>query len=357
MSAKTVTFQRQSTEPASVIRVCSHDAVGDTPIPRDSVLLNFLAAPVNPQDLLVIAGRYPVQPHYRYNDEPIPGYDGVACVERVGTDVATLQPGDHVIPRAHGLGTWRTEAVVPAAAVLKVSKNLEPTTASLLKMGCSAAYLLLESCPSLRPGDWVVLNAATGWIARMVVQFARLRGCPCICVIRDREDVEATRQSLLDQGARVVITESELATQGPAAIAAGKRVTLALDAVFGQSAQRLAAMLAPGATFINYGSLGGVDGQLVLSQELIFWKQITFKNFRLSQALSRYTEDEQISLLSWFTELFEEGKITAPAVTRVDWKEDGDGENLQKKIQSVLATVGGKGGPVVGCTKHVILFS
>ncbi|KAJ6064648.1 hypothetical protein N7499_013328 [Penicillium canescens] len=356
MSAQTVTFQRQSTEPASVIRIYRHDAVGDAPIPANSVLLKFLAAPVNPQDLLVIAGRYPVQPHHRYNDEPIPGYDGVARVERVGTDVDALKPGDHVIPRAHGLGTWRTEAVVPAAAVLKVSKSLEPTTASLLKTGCSTAYLLLESCPSLCPGEWVVLNAATGWIARMVVQFALLKGCPSICVIRDRDDVEATRQSLLDQGARVVVTESQLAKEGPVAIAAGKRVTLALDAVFGQSGQRLAAMLAPGATYINYGSLGGAGGQLVLSQELIFWKQITFRNFRLSQALSRYTEDAQIDLLSWFTELFEEGKITAPPVNRVDWEEDRDGGNLEKKVQSVLARAGGKVGPTVGCTKHVVQF-
>ncbi|KNG81929.1 hypothetical protein ANOM_009722 [Aspergillus nomiae NRRL 13137] len=337
MSAQTVTFQRQSTEPASVIRIYRHDAVGDAPIPADSVLLKFLAAPVNPQDLLVIAGRYPVQPHHRYNNEPIPGYDGVARIERVGTDVDALKPGDHVIPRAHGLGTWRTEAVVPAAAVLKVSKSLEPTTASLLKTGCSTAYLLLESCPSLRPGDWVVLNAATGWIARMVVQFALLKGCPSIC-------------------ARVVVTESQLANEGPAAIAAGKRITLALDAVFGQSGQRLAAMLAPGATFINYGSLGGAGGQVVLSQELIFWKQITFKNFRLSQALGRYTEEAQIDLLSWFTTLFEEGKITAPSVNRVDWAEDGDGGNLESKVQSVLAKVGGKVGPAVGCTKHVVQF-
>ncbi|KAJ5174049.1 uncharacterized protein N7500_001980 [Penicillium coprophilum] len=355
MSAQTVTFQRQSTEPASVVRIYRHEAVGDTPIPSDSVLIKLLAAPVNPQDLLVIAGRYPVQPHYRYNDEPIPGYDGVARVERVGTDVDALKPGDHVIPRAHGLGTWRTEAVVPATALLKVSKSLEPTTASLLKTGCSTAYLLLESCPSLVPGDWVVLNAATGWIARMVVQFALLKGCPSLCVIRDRDDVEATRQSLLNQGARVVVTESELAKEGPAAIAAGKRITLALDAVFGQSGQRLAAMLAPGATFINYGSLGGAGGELVLSQELIFWKQITFKNFRLSQALSQYTEAAQIDLLSWFTDLFEEGKIIAPVISRVDWVEE-DGGCLEKKVQSVLSRVSGKVAPPVGCTKHVVQF-
>lgn len=245
MSAQTITFQRSSSDPASAICVHYHDPTGDSPIPSDAVLLKFLAAPVNPLDLLVIAGRYPVQPTYSYSNEPIPGYGGLARVERVGDSVTSLRTGDHVIRRSHGPGTWRTEAVVPASAVLKVSNQLDPSTAGLLKTGCTAAYMLLESSNALQPGDWVALNAATGWIARMVVQFARLRSCPSICVIRDRENVESTRQSLLDYGARVVVTELQLEKEGPASVAAGKRVKLALDAVFGQSGQRLAALLAP----------------------------------------------------------------------------------------------------------------
>jgi trans-2-enoyl-CoA reductase len=121
----------------------------------------------------------------------------------------------------------------------------------------------------------------------------------------------------------MVVPESQLAKAGPASVAAGKQVMLALDAVFGQSGQQLAAMLAPGATFANYGSLGGAGGQLILTQELIFWKQVTFKNFQLSQALSRYIEEAQFDLLSWFTDLFEARKLASPPVNRVEWEKEG----------------------------------
>ncbi|KAL1994987.1 hypothetical protein VTN49DRAFT_1174 [Thermomyces lanuginosus] len=354
MSAQTITFQHHSTEPSQVIRVHRHESIGDRPLPPDSVLLRFLAAPINPQDLLVIAGRYPVQPHYKYADEPIPGYDGVARVERVGANVTTLQPGDHVIPRHHGLGTWRSEAVVPATSLLKVSNRLEPTTAALLKLGCSTAYLLLESSNALQPGDLVAINAASGWIARMVVQFARLRGCGSICVIRDRDDFETTRQSLLAYGAHVVLTESQLAQEGVAAArTGGRRVMLALDAVFGASGQRLASLLSPGGTYINYGSLGGADGQIILTQELLFWKQITFRNFRLSQALARYTEEAQIQLLNWFGELFEQGKLVAPPVNIIEWKGD---DTLEERVRQALSQIWGGSAGVVGNRKPVFQF-
>ncbi|KAF9888997.1 hypothetical protein FE257_008167 [Aspergillus nanangensis] len=354
MCAQTVTFQHHSSEPAQVIRIHHHDSVGDSLLPPDSVLLKLLAAPINPQDLLVIAGRYPVQPHYSHADEPIPGYDGVALVERTGANVTTLQPGDHVIPRAHGMGTWRSEAVMPAASLLQVSNRLEPSTAALLKTGCSTAYLLLESSGTLQPGDMIAINAASGWVARMVVQFARLRGCPGICIIRDREDVEGTCQSLLDLGAHAVLTESQLAKEGLAgAHTGGRRVMLALDAVFGEPGQRLAALLSTGGTFINYGSLGGAAGQITLTQELLFWKQITFRNFRLSQALAQYTEPAQVQLLVWFGELFEQGQLVAPPVSKIEWKEIS---TLEDRVRRALSQIAGRPAGMVGGPKPVLQF-
>ncbi|EPS32044.1 hypothetical protein POX_d05781 [Penicillium oxalicum] len=350
MSAQTITFQAHSLNPAEVVRVYRHDSAANNSLPPDSVLLRFLAAPINPQDLMVIAGRYPVQPHYKHVGEPIPGYDGVARVERIGEGVSTLQVGDHVIPRAHGLGTWRSEAVVPASSLLKISNKIEPSTACLLKTSCSVAYLLVESAKNLHPGDFVAINAASGSIARMAVQFARLRGCPSICIIRDREDVESVRQSLLSQGAHVVLTESEFEKGGVAAACVeGKRVMLALDSVFGTSGQHLAALLSTGGTFINYGSLGGASGQIALTQELLFWKQITFRNFRLSQALSAYPEQAQVQLLNWFVELFEQGQLVAPPVHTVEWN---NGEGLEEKIRETFL----KQGALVGYPKPVLQF-
>lgn len=323
----------------------------------EDVHIRFLAAPINPQDLMVIAGKYPVQPEHRHAGEPIPGYDGVARIERVGSAVSVLAPGNHVVPRAHGLGTWRSHATVPASSLLRVSATLDPIAASLLKMGCGPAYLLLNSgARELRPGDWVVLNAATGVIAQMTIQFAKLRGCHTISVIRDRDDVDSSRQQLRVLGADTVVTESELAAPGAvASLAEGKRIKLALDAVFGESGERLAALLSPGATYVNYGSLGGAVGvSIPLTQELLFWKQITFKNFRLSQALSQYSQPEQEDLLAYFGDLFNRGSLQTPAVDRVAWEA---GPGLEEVVLQALEDASGQSKRCVGARKKVYDFA
>ncbi|KAL4801343.1 hypothetical protein BDV18DRAFT_149558 [Aspergillus unguis] len=246
-------------------------------------------------------------------------------------------------------------ATVPATSLLRVSNSLNPIAASLLKMGCGPAYLLLDSgVRALRPGDWVVLNAATGVIAQMAVQFAKLRGCRSLSVIRDREDLESARQELLAMGTDVVVTESELAAPGAVArLAAGKRIMLALDAVFGQSGERLATLLGPGATYVNYGSLGGAGEAVSLTQELLFWKQISFKNFRLSQALSQYSQPEQEDLLAFFGHLFETGALKTPAVDKVMWEA---GPRLEEVVLQALEDASGQTKQSVGVRKKVFHF-
>ena len=57
----------------------------------------------------------------------------------------------------------------------------------------------------------------------------------------------------------------------------GKRVVLALDYVFGDSANCLVDLLNQSDLFVNYGSLAGAGHEMRLSQHDLFWKCITFK--------------------------------------------------------------------------------
>src|SRR2546430_17678042 len=83
----------------------------DLPAPGPKeVLVKFLAAPINPLDVLVLADVYPVKPLHQCSGEPIPGYDGVGEIISCGRDVTELVPGDLVIPSKFGVGTWRTQA-------------------------------------------------------------------------------------------------------------------------------------------------------------------------------------------------------------------------------------------------------
>ncbi|EJT78717.1 hypothetical protein GGTG_03815 [Gaeumannomyces tritici R3-111a-1] len=355
-------------------------SITNTELAPGHVLVSFQISPINPQDLMVIAGLYPVKPVFKdENGEGILGYDGVARVEAmpvVEGDAASasapgrdgdLHPGDLVIPRRHGLGTWRRTAIVKAEDLIRLPPDTDPLGASLLRMVFLPAYLMVEDTRPLKPGDWIVQNAASGAIARLVTQFARLKGCHVCSVVRDRDSagLEALRPVLQRDGASVVITEGELRESGVdahprlAEAAAQGRVALALDGVFGEPGERLASLLSKGATYADYGSLGGADGVVRLSQRLLFWNEVSFGHFRLSENLARRTPTQQESLLWWFAELLAGGKLSAPDVTRIKVPKAAaltGQESSDAFEKQVILALSGEWKEKVGAGKHVLDF-
>lgn len=187
----------------------------------------------------------------------------------------------------------------------------------------------------------------------MVSQLGRLRGLQTISIIRDRCDTEtlqSVRDRLLGKGASVVLTESEVEESDALK---GKRIVLGLDSVFGRSGERLASQLAHNATFVNYGSLGAKDGtKFELTQQMIFWKQITFKNFRLSQSLGRVADGQFIDLLAWFGSLFDKGSLEAPTLEKVYWT--GDEGKLESRLKTAIAKADSE--EIGGARKQLLVF-
>ena len=282
--ASALTFSHTSPSPSSVLHVQMF------PVPSapsvDEVVVQMLAAPINPQDFLITAGLYPIKPLHHVKEEPVPGYDGVGRVLRVDCQVRSLRAEDLVIPRSQGFGIWRTHAVVAAHECAKVPDCSDVRFAAILKMTMLPAYFLVEDLCSLRPGSWVVQNAGTSSIAQMVSQFARLKGAHTINIIRDflPENKDAdnnAKQMILDKGADVVCTESEFEAEGDT-ILRGKRVILALDCVWGKAAETLAARLPPNATLVNFTNLSGGEptATVALPHSSLFGASTTFRGWK-----------------------------------------------------------------------------
>ncbi|KAH8907862.1 GroES-like protein [Coniochaeta sp. PMI_546] len=357
-STLAITFAEPSSDPSNVIRF-HYDATDTVKPGPGQVLVSYVVSPINPQDNLVIAGRYPVKPLHTHNGEPVPGYDGVARVLAVGPSTdGVLQPGDLVIPRRHGLGTWRSRAVLESKDVIRLGPTTDPVAASLFRMAFLPAYLLVEDMRSLKPGDWIIQNAASGTIAQLVVQFAHLKGCRVASVVRDRA---AAQMSTLQTGADVVITESDLKAKGAdahpnlaEAVARG-RVVLALDAVFGESGEQIANLLAKGGTYVNYGSLGGANGVIRLTQKLIFWNEIAFRNFRLTAQLGLRSPAEIETLLGWFEELVANKQVVVPVVEKISVPRPGEGVDVVSHFEELVRKAL-RPGVTVGARKQVLDF-
>ena len=324
---------------------------GDPAIGTSEVAVEFLAMPINPVDLLVTTGRYPTKPLYQAGERGILGFEGVGRVIRCGSAVNNVKAGDLVLPRVLGIGTWRNLATLAAEHIQKIDPPNDVVFAAILRASVMPAYLLLEDMATLRPGDWIIQNAATSTIAQMITQFARLRGLHTISVIRPREgvDLDVTVEHLEELGADVVLMEGDL--EGNREFLRGKRVTLALDAVFGTSGAALANCLSEGGTFVNYGMLGGLNSQLTLSTTHLFWKQLIFKSFRGSKQLALRSETELSDCHNWCINLFNSGTLKLPSVETIHW--DTQDAVVGSKLIAAVERAGSK---TLGRKKQVFLM-
>lgn len=286
------------------------------------VLVEMIGSPVNPMDLHVVAGTYPVKPKNTIGSACIPGEDGAARVVRTGPDVDKLKSGDIVIPRHGGFGCWRTHAVCRAEELWKLpAVCTDLRLACILRMTVLPAYFLLTDLRALKEGEWIIHDAGTSSISQIICQFARVLGVRTISVFRNRPSAEqhaSTCAALSAMGSTLPISEAELEDDS---LFADKKVVLGLDAVWSDVTEAMIQRLSSGAVFASYGVLGAGSsaGTIRVRQLELFAKGITMKGFRSSLATSFRSEAELDALLCWVGELSAQGRLRAPELAEIAW--------------------------------------
>eukprot|EP00775_Hariotina_reticulata_P004732 gene4732-4982_t len=179
-STSTALLFERNGEPADVLQL--HDQQHLPALKDTDITVEILSAPINPSDINTIQGKYPLQPQL----PGIPGHEGVGRVVNVGGQVSGLSPGDHVVPLASALGTWRSAGVFAADDWHKVPADLAIPSAATLCINPPTALCMLEHFVDLQPGDVVIQNGATSAVGQHVIQLAKAKGLKTINVIRDR---------------------------------------------------------------------------------------------------------------------------------------------------------------------------
>jgi NADPH:quinone reductase-like Zn-dependent oxidoreductase len=217
------------------------------------VRLRIEAFAVNPLDAMMRAGSSPL---------PIPlpgarlGVEGTGVVDEVGSGVDGLAAGDPVIvtavPDATARGTYADTITIAADRVIRRPDGLAVAEAAAIWVAFSTAYGALVEKAGMRPGDHVLITAATGAVGRTAIQIARHLGAVPIALTRSA----ARREELLEVGAAAVVAHDEqdiadaVRTQ-----TGGAGADIVLDLVTGPGQQELANAARPGATLVAAGIL------------------------------------------------------------------------------------------------------
>ena len=239
----------QMGDPAAVLEVKTEASRALSP---GEVRVKVLASPINPSDLMQIAGKYGVDPVLPAR----PGSDGIGRVTEASPEVQALKVGQLVL-LASGT-TWAEELVAPAAAFLPLP-DLGPVGAEVIEQLAMAAVnpltalLMLTSYTDVAEGQWIAQSAANSAVGGYVIQLAKQRGIKTVNIVRR----EGLADELMAKGADVVLIDGPNLAADIAKATNNEPIVLALDPVGGDTFARLSDSLGYGGTLVTFGSLSG----------------------------------------------------------------------------------------------------
>ena len=250
------------------------------------VLVDVEAFPINPVDLLTIAGTYASRPKL----PAIPGSEGLGRVVEVGAGVTNVRPGDRVL--LMGRENWMQRKRVKAGEILPIGVEADPLQLSMLKINPATALLMLKRYRELGAGDWLIQNAANSAVGTNLISLAKADGVRSVNIVR-RNELVAPLESL---GADVVLIDGpDLAARVREAMHYAD-IVLGIDAVAGSATGRLAECLAEGGVVVNYGLLSGEP--CAIDPHHVVFRQISLTGFWLVKHLGAMSDKERAAMYS-----------------------------------------------------------
>lgn len=152
--------------------------VAERPVPRPGegeILVRIAAAGINPVDLAVRAGAFPLigEPPF------VLGWDIGGMVEEMGPGVSGFSVGDRVMGLARFPGqaaAYAQYAAVPAAEMVKIPSNVTDADAAAVPLAGLTAWQALVETAGLKPGQRVLVHAGAGGVGHLAIQIALVMG-------------------------------------------------------------------------------------------------------------------------------------------------------------------------------------
>jgi NADPH2:quinone reductase len=144
---------------------------------------------------------------------PLPatlGEEGAGTVEAVGDGVSEVHVGDRVA-WASVLGSYAEFAVMRAARLVPVPKNVETRTAAAVMLQGMTAHYLATTIYPLKKGDRCLIHAAAGGVGLLLVQIAKRRGAYVIATAGSDEKAQLARDAGADEV--VIYTRQDFVTE------------------------------------------------------------------------------------------------------------------------------------------------
>jgi NADPH2:quinone reductase len=183
----------------------------------------------------------------------VAGNEAAGIVDKVGSGVSDLKPGDRVAYT--GLpGSYCDVRVVPADRMVKLPQGInEEQAASMMLKGLTVHYLIHSTYPVKR-GETVLWHAAAGGVGTIACQWLKTLGVTTIGTVGSDEKARLAK----DHGATHVINYSrENFVERVKALTDGKGVPVVYDSVGKSTWEGSIECLRPRGYLVSFGNASG----------------------------------------------------------------------------------------------------
>ncbi len=183
-----------------------------------------------------------------------PGGDVAGTVEAVGEGVTNVRVGDRVVVDVDH-GAYADYVTADAAWLITIPEDMDAAEATLLPSPGQTAYHALKEAGQLKPGETVLIDAASGGVGHLAVQIAKAMGAgKVIATASTQEKLDFVR----GLGADVAInyTDADWDEQVRAATE-DRGADVVLETVGGDILTKSVALTAQFGRLVFYGSASG----------------------------------------------------------------------------------------------------
>jgi NADPH2:quinone reductase len=219
----------------------------DDPAAGDGAVVEIVAAPLNPIDLAVAAGRNPA------GHPPLPFVPGCEGIGTLDGRLVWVYRGGVGIARN---GCMAERVAAPEEAITPVPEGADPALAAAMGIAGMAGWSSLSTRVPVHDDDVVLVLGATGTVGTVAVQAAQLLGARRVVAAgRDRDAL-----GRIEADATVVLEGDDLADAFRDACDGGP--TLVFDPLWGEPAAAAAEAAARGARIVQLGQSAGATSPI-----------------------------------------------------------------------------------------------
>ena len=279
------------------------DDWADPELGDHDVLIEVKAAGLNFPDVLIIQGKYQIQPELPF----IPGAECSGVVTAVGANVTRYKVGDRVLSMGAS-GAFCEKIAANEYAVFPMPQSLGFEQAAGISITYFTSYYALKQRANIQPGETLLVLGAAGGVGTTAIELGKLMGARVIAAASSEEKLALCKQL----GADEVINYNEVSLKDAVKeLTGGNGVDVVYDPVGGDYAEPAIRSMAWNGRYLVIGFASGPIPKIPLNLALlkgcslvgVFWGRFSGEE-----------PEQNIKNIEELWQLFDSGKIS-PVVT------------------------------------------